>query len=159
MNEVCEKAYTEILEIIKYLPSDEYNRIPREKIEFYKMNCDPYYEFEYNPLKSLNDQNILRETKILIVMLFRDVVANKMQKEKLDIVLNQNEQQYQEKLNQKYNSDALFKKKKNIEIENEKDEKEENEEKYQNNTQMVIYKENLIKRLLRKIKDILIGNK
>ena len=31
------KAYTEVLEIIKYFPEEEYNKIPKEKIEFYKI--------------------------------------------------------------------------------------------------------------------------
>mgnify|MGYP007072994665 FL=1 len=30
------KAYTEVFEIIKYLPKEEYNKIPKDKIEFYK---------------------------------------------------------------------------------------------------------------------------
>ena len=29
MNQVYKKAYTEILEIIKYLPYDEYEKIPK----------------------------------------------------------------------------------------------------------------------------------
>ena len=30
------KAYTEVLEIIKYFPKEEFAKIPEEKIEFYK---------------------------------------------------------------------------------------------------------------------------
>ena len=34
MNLVYKKAYTEILEIIKYLPRDEYEKISKEKLDF-----------------------------------------------------------------------------------------------------------------------------
>lgn len=39
------KAYTEILEILRYLPKEEYNKILKEKIEFYKKNKDDSYNY------------------------------------------------------------------------------------------------------------------
>lgn len=137
MNQLNEKSYTEILEIIKYLPHDEYEKIPKEKLEFYKKYKDPLYKFEYNPSKSLNEQNVLRETKVLIVNLFRDVVATKVQKEKLNRILDHNEQEYQVELCEKYSYDKIFNKK-NIKAKTEKTEK---------NTQMVAYKENIFFKL------------
>ena len=43
MNNNYSKAYTEVLEIIKYFPEEEYSRIPKEKIDFYKKNMDKNY--------------------------------------------------------------------------------------------------------------------
>ena len=43
-----EKAYTEILEILKYIPKEEYERIPKEKILFFEENCDKNYEFKFD---------------------------------------------------------------------------------------------------------------
>ena len=40
INSMYAKAYTEVLEIIKYFPEEEYVKIPKEKIEFYKNNMD-----------------------------------------------------------------------------------------------------------------------
>ena len=48
------KAYTEVLEIIKYFPKEEYAKIPEEKIEFYKNNMDKDYNFKINPEISIN---------------------------------------------------------------------------------------------------------
>ena len=52
------KAYTEVLEIIKYFPKEEYNKIPKDKIEFYKNNMDINYEFHIDPSIELEKQNI-----------------------------------------------------------------------------------------------------
>ena len=40
INNTYAKAYTEVLEIIKYFPKEEYSKIPLKKIEFYKNNMD-----------------------------------------------------------------------------------------------------------------------
>ena len=42
------KAYKEVLEIIKYFPKEEYNKIPNEKILFYQENMDKEYKFIIN---------------------------------------------------------------------------------------------------------------
>ncbi len=143
MSQTNEKAYTEILEIIKYLPNEEYDKIPKEKLEFYKTHQDSLYHFEYDPTKSLNEQNVLRETKVLIVNLFRDVVATAEQIEKLNIILSQNEQEYQEKLREEYSYDKLFSK------EEVKDKKAETiqSENLSDSTQMIVYKENIFSKI------------
>lgn len=140
MNQVYKKAYTEILEIIKYLPHDEYEKIPKEKVEFYKNYKDPLYQFKYNPYKSLNEQNVLRETKAIIVDLFREVIATKEQKEKLNILLLQNEQEYQNKVHEKYSYDKLFNKKsKGINV---------------HSANMIVYKENIFVKIYHILKSI-----
>ena len=42
------KAYTEVLEILKYFSEEEYSKIPQEKIEFYKNNMDKNYNYNIN---------------------------------------------------------------------------------------------------------------
>ena len=36
MDSECAKAYTEVIEILKYVPIDYLVKIPKEKIEYYK---------------------------------------------------------------------------------------------------------------------------
>lgn len=140
MNKVYDKAYTEILEIIKYLPPEEIEKVPKEKIEFYKKHCDHNYRFEYNPFKSLKEQNVSRETMVLIVILFRDIIATKEQKEKLNRILSQNEQKYQKRLNEKYNTNNLFNKKRKRIAED--------------NMKIIVYKENVFLKIYNLIKDL-----
>ena len=141
------RANSEILEIIKYLPLKEQKMIPQEKIDFYERNKDQSYSFKYDPQKSLNEQNVLRETKALIVALFRDVFATEEQKEKLKIVLAQNEQKYQEELSKKYTYDGLFDKKQKNDF--TKDEKTGT---YVENKQMELYRDNIFAKILKFIK-------
>lgn len=111
------RAYTEVLEILKYLPKNEYEKIPKEKIEFFERNKDKSYNFFIKPQIELEKQNISIEANSIIITIFRDYFASELQKEKLKIILEQNENKYQEQLREKYNPDNIFKYKKQ-EIEN-----------------------------------------
>ena len=92
---------------------------------------------------------MLRETKVLIVDLFREVVATKAQKEKLNILLVQNEQEYQNKLQKEYSYDKLFNRKSKSIIEENKQ-----EEKNAQTTNMIVYKENIFAKIYRVFKSI-----
>lgn len=105
------KAYTEVLEILKYLPADEYTKIPSEEIEFYENHKDCNYIYNYNPKNTIKSQNISREANAILVTIFRDFFATYEQKEKLNNILNANEQKYQGELRKKHNPDNIFKNK------------------------------------------------
>lgn len=103
------RAYTEVLEILKYLPADEYSKIPSEEIEFYENHKDCNYIYNYNPKNTIKSQNISREAIAILVTIFRDFFATHAQKEKLNNILNANEQKYQGELRKKHNPDNIFK--------------------------------------------------
>ena len=67
INSTYSRAYTEVLEIIKYFPEEEYAKIPEEKIEFYKNNMDKDYVFLINPEIDLSEQNISSEANVKIL--------------------------------------------------------------------------------------------
>lgn len=102
------KAYKEVLEIIKYFPEEEYNKIPKEKIEFYNKNMDQEYEFAINPSIDLAKQNISNEANAIIVKLFLDYYATESQKVKIKEILELNEKKKEQKIREKYSPDDLF---------------------------------------------------
>ena len=102
------KAYKEVLEIIKYFPEEEYNKIPKEKIEFYNKNMDQEYEFAINPSIDLGKQNISNEANAIIVKLFQDYYATESQKVKIKEILELNEKKKEQKIREKYSPDDLF---------------------------------------------------
>lgn len=108
-NDKYAKAYTEVLEILKYLPKNEYDKIAKEKIKFFENNKDNSYKFSINPHMPLDKQNISIEANSIIIVLFRDYFATEKQKEKLNTILKQNEDKYQEKIRNKYNPNDIFK--------------------------------------------------
>lgn len=61
----------------------------------------------------LDKQNISIEANSIIIVLFRDYFATENQKEKLNVILKQNEYKYQEDIRNKYNPDNIFKDRKN----------------------------------------------
>ena len=142
------KAYTEVLEIIEYLPKEEQDKIPAEKIKFYEQNCDKEYEFTFDISKSIDEQKTLRETNAIIVLLFRDYFATPEQKEKLEKILQQNEEKHQQELREKYNPDNIFKK-----SENSKKEAETIE----TMALVEVKKDNVIKEIFKKIINFIKG--
>lgn len=109
INSKYAKAYKEVLEIIKYFPEDELNKIPQEKIDYYKENMDKEYKFEINPKIDLSEQNISKEASAIIVTLFRDYFATKEQKKKLEEIIKLNKIKLEKEKKNKYNPDDLFK--------------------------------------------------
>ena len=105
MNERYRKAYVEVLEILDNFSEEEYNKIPKEKIEFYERNKAKDYVFKYDSSKDLKDQNVLRETKAIIVALFREYFATEEQIAKLDNILKENERKSEEEKNKKYSTE------------------------------------------------------
>lgn len=109
-------AYSEVLEILKYISKEDYEKIPNSKIELFETNHNKEYIFKYNPNKTLDEQNVSKTAKAIIAILFRDYWATELQKEKIIAKQNYDRMQLEEKKKERYNSDNLFKnnKKKNI---------------------------------------------
>ena len=102
------RAYTEVIEIIKYFPNEEYAKIPLEKINYYKENMDKDYNFQIDPNIELEKQNISREANAILVTLFNDYFATDRQKEILNNLLKQNQQILEELKQEKYNPSNWF---------------------------------------------------
>lgn len=142
MNERYRKAYVEVLEIISHFSEEEYNKIPKEKIEFYESNKDKDYKFIFDPS---NDEeaykNVSKEAKAIIVTLFRDYYATEEQKEKLKQILQENEQKANQEKEKQYNPDNMFT--------SEDADKDENKE-----TALIVRNENIFTRIWSFIKRI-----
>ncbi len=147
MNNTYGQAYSEVLEILKHLPEEEQKKIPKEKIKFYEDNRDKNYNFNYNITKTLDEQHVLRETKAIIITLFRDFFATTTQKEKINKILLYNEQKYQEELSKKYNYNDIFSK-------NKKEEEKIILPETSNENNLVPCKESIIKKIINKIKSL-----
>ena len=76
-------AYSEVLEILNYISIQDYNKIPKEKIEVFEKLSNKEYKFSYNPNVSLDENNVSNITKTIIAILFRDYWATEIQREKI----------------------------------------------------------------------------
>lgn len=107
-------AYSEVLEILKHISQEDYEKIPKSKIELYKENANKNYVFNYNPTKTLNEQNVSKIAKGIIAILFRDYWATPEQREKIIKKQNNDRIQIEMEKTKKYNPD-VFKANKNKE--------------------------------------------
>lgn len=153
-------AYKEVFEILKYIPQEDYNKIPNEKIELYKTMQDKSYNFKYDPSKTLDEQNATKRTKAIIGLLFRDYWATDIQREKILAKQKYERQKIEEEKIQNYQSENLFKKNSiyntSKNSQNEKDIKQKEEKE----VTLVKYNEdNFITRLLNRIKKFLSKSK
>ena len=134
-------AYSEVLEILNYISIQDYNKIPKEKIEVFEKLSNKEYKFSYNPKVSLDENNVSNITKTIIAILFRDYWATEIQREKIIAKQNYDRSILDEEKRKIYNSDNIFKKynQENI-IENE--------------FALVEYKGSIFKRIINRIKNI-----
>lgn len=104
------RAYTEVLEILNHFSEEEYCKIPKEKIDFYKENMDKDYIYSINPKLELSKQYISKEANAILISLFRDYFATEKQKKVLKNLLNQNQERLEQAKRERYSADNIFKK-------------------------------------------------
>lgn len=136
-------AYREVLEILKHISLEDYNKIPKEKIEVFEKFSNKNWKFNYNPNMTLQENNASKITKTIIAILFRDYWATPVQREKI-IKKETYDREKKEELKRKiYNPENLFK---NRSV-------EENISKSES-LLMIEYKENFFTKLINKIKSL-----
>ncbi len=143
-------AYSEVLEILKYIPLEDYNKIPKNKIELFKTNANNDYSFNYNPSKTLEEQDVSKITKGIIAILFRDYWATETQKNKIITRKNYDRMKLEKEKQAKYNAD-IFKKRNNGQEHNGEDNISTNELAM---IEYIEYKESVFKRFLDKIRSL-----
>ena len=136
-------AYVEVLEILKYIPTRDYNKIPKSKIKLFTTNANSNYKFNYDLDKTLDEQDVSKIAKGIIAILFRDYWATDEQRQKIITKQNYDRNQIEKNNRLKYNPDNVFKNKSNV----------SNNIEYQS-MKLTKYKEDLLSRLLKKIKKI-----
>ena len=141
-------AYKEVLVILDNLIKEDYDKIPKEYIEFLAANCNKDYEFYYDNSKTFEEQELLDDTKYILFGLFEKFGATELQKEKIKAFKNSYYIKKEEEKKEKYNVDIFqsrnsFKQAHNI---------EENTNK--NVVALTERKESIIKKIFNKIKRI-----
>ena len=104
-------AYTEVIEILKYVPDEDVQKIPEEKVEFYKNNMDNEYNYKLDMTKEFEEQEMSDITKAILANIFRDYWATPYQKERIEAKEKYDLEKLEEEKRDKYNPDNIFKKK------------------------------------------------
>ena len=144
-NDEYKNAYSEVLEIIKYIPKSDFIKIPNEKIEFFEQNSNKKHYINYNPELTLDENNISKRAKAIIAILFRDYWATDSQKEIIKAKQKNDRLKIEEKKRKEYNPNNIFNN-------NMKEEIKDNSS--QDGNELTKYKKSWIKVLANKIKCI-----
>ena len=137
------EAAVEFNIILEYTSEELKNKIPKKFLDFLQSIQSKTYKFEYDKTKKLDEQKLKPKTRGLIALVYQDYICNEAEKEEYIQKSQKLIKQIEESKREKYNPNDIFKDKK---IENDKD--------TTNTVEIVEYKESIIKRIIRKIKNI-----
>lgn len=140
-----EIVYAEVDAILSIMDEKYINKIPKKlKVMFEEGKSDDYKP-KINTRKSLNEQNLQRETLVILAMLCLNYwCENEEEKETLIKEYYENDKRREDELREKYDPDNIFKNRnKTIEEHNE----------YGNN-KLIEYKESIYRKLWNKIKSL-----
>lgn len=104
------KAYTETLEILKYLDENEYKKIDQSFINMMKKNKDINHIFEINQNLQIEEQDILRETKTIIAYIYLHYLCTDEEKQVINYKFKQDVIKSEQKKQDKYNVEEFYKK-------------------------------------------------
>lgn len=109
MVETNEKACNEVLVLLKMLPEAELKKIPEAEIKFLEEHRNVNYNFSVNPEIPINEVNISRKAKAILVVLWKKYFATDIQKQKLDKILQENLMKEEQKKQEEYQYSDMFK--------------------------------------------------
>lgn len=100
-------AYREVLEILKYISREEFNKVPQDMLEMFKNNASNENQFIYDQNKTLQEQNVSEIARTIIAILFRDYWATENQRQKILDKQNFDREKMKEEM---YSPDNIFQK-------------------------------------------------
>ena len=140
MNVNYKKAYSELNEILKVLSEKEQKKIPVELIRNVEANRDIEYKREYDASKELLDQELMAETKALLVAIYQKYLCT------------DDENEFWERYNKRC-FDMVGENKSTTNMLKNRKKTEKNE-----NLSLIVKRESLINKAIRFIKEILNSN-
>lgn len=139
------QAFSEVYDIVNHIEKDLYNKIPKNFIAMLEKNKDEKYVPQIDYSKSINEQKLLKDTRVILSLIYRDYICTNEEREEIDERDREEMRKKERKAQIKYSYDNLFKKKNKAEKANSINE--------EINTKVVEYKENIWSRMIKFIKN------
>lgn len=77
-------AYQEVLEILKHTEAGAVAKIPKEKLKLFHERQNKDHGFRADPTKTLDEQGVMKRTKAILAIIFRDYWASDKQRETIE---------------------------------------------------------------------------
>lgn len=134
------RAYVEVIEILKLLEHNEFEKIDNSFIDMLNRKKDTKYTYSYDYTKDIEEQTLLKETRAVLAYIFMNYLGTSEEKEVINRKFKNDIEKDEQLKREKYSVDVF----KNKKIESNTE------------TQMIVYeKENLIKKFIKIIKKFL----
>ena len=146
--DLYKKAYKEVTEILRYIPKEEFDKIPPYIITNMNKEKDNDYNYQITHFDDFENQEMLTETKTILAVLYRDYWATDYQRERIIAKEKYDINLLEEQKKQEYKTEELFKNRRKTENINENTEVEEK-------ALVEIKKQNFFVKLILKIKKII----
>lgn len=88
------KIAKELNTLLKYIPNLKKEKISKKFLKFLEEHEDKTYKFEIDLSKKLSEQNVMKETRILFIAIYRDFFASEEEKKEIDRKLIENDKKY-----------------------------------------------------------------
>ncbi|MCR5185745.1 MAG: hypothetical protein K6D97_01335 [Clostridia bacterium] len=136
-----EKSFTEVYEIIHILDEKIKFNIPSSFIKFIENNRDANYVFNYDFDKPLDEQKLSEEAQTILAIIFRNYICTNEEKIELDNALKKNDEQFEKNLYEDIFNNSNTNSHTSSLTQNVDD-----------SNQLIKYKENIISKLIKRIK-------
>lgn len=137
------KACTEVVTVLENMPKKYFEKVPYEKICFYRYKMDINYEYNYDP----KYKNLSIYALAILMNLYRDYWTTEEKNKQISSKENKERKTIEAHKREKYNAYNMFEKKQkqnsNINV---------NTMKKSNSTELIKYKESILKKVINKIK-------
>ena len=140
------KAYKEVYIILNYINKEDLKKIPQSFIDMLKRKMNKDYEFKLDTSIDFQEQNLLKETKVILGYIFLNYWGTKEQKETIEKKFR-NDIAKKEEQKIKYNRDEIFKNNNAIRLSQNVNQNED--------VKMIEYKRNILKQFIYKLKNLL----
>lgn len=77
------KALSEVYDIITHLEENTYKKIPQRFIKMIEKNKDNTHVIKIDYAKSINEQDLLKDTRIILSIIYREYICSSEKKEEL----------------------------------------------------------------------------
>ena len=114
MTQEYSQALTEVNMIISYMDNEHVKKLPKKFMDFLFLNMDIDYIPTIDRNIPIHKQELKKETKVLLSLLYRNYWCDSQKKQELLQEDLRAKKIHEEKLKEKYNSDNVFKNKVNV---------------------------------------------
>lgn len=137
------QAYTEVNCLLKYFPKEYRDKLPNKLLAMIQEKSNEKYNIIIDVKNNLENQNISKKAKDILVVLKYKYWSNSSEKAYLMKKFYENEKAFQQEMSKRYNTDNLFQKTRlNEAIETSK------------NVSMIKYESSIFSKILGRLKGI-----